>query len=113
MSALLARIAVVAVVAALAATTVALAATRTIRVGDDWFVRPGSAPTVTVKRNTTVIWRFVGASPHDVEVVHGPVVFSSPTRTSGTYRRRMTRRGTYHLICSIHGEDQRMTLRVR
>jgi len=33
---------------------------------------------------------------------------------SGSYTRRMTRRGTYRIVCKIHGgADQSMTLRVR
>jgi plastocyanin len=91
----------------------ALAATRTIRVGDNYFVRAGSPPSVTVRRGDTVVWRFSGRAPHNVAAIRGPQRFRSPVRTSGTYRRRMTRPGTYSIICEIHGSRQRMTLRVR
>ena len=101
-----------ALVALLAAS--ALAATRSIRVGDNFFVRDGRTPTVTVRRGTTVSWRFVGDSPHNVRVTRGPVRFQSPVKVNGTYRKRMTRRGTYRIVCTIHGaRDQSMTLRVR
>ena len=100
-------------VTAMAATT-AFAATRTVRVGDNYFVRARGVPTVTVKRGDTVKWRFAGREPHNVRATGGPVRFTSPIRRSGTYRRRMTRRGTYTIVCTIHGaRDQRMKLVVR
>ncbi len=103
---------VAALLGALAAT--AVAATRGITVGDNFFVRDGATPTVTVRRGTTVVWRFAGRSPHNVVVTRGPQRFQSPTRLTGQYRRRMTRRGTYTIICTIHGaRDQSMRLRVR
>jgi plastocyanin len=99
-------------IATLAAT--ALAATRSVRVGDNYFVRAKGVPTVTVTRGDRVRWRFVGDDPHNVRVTRGPVRFSSPTKVRGSYSRRMTRRGTYTLICDIHGgRDQRMKLVVR
>jgi plastocyanin len=108
------------VVASLATTLLvalaasALAATRAVRVGDNFFVRERGVPTVTVRRGDTVSWRFAGRSSHNVVATRGPQRFSSPVRSSGTFRRRMTRRGTYTIVCTIHGErDQRMVLRVR
>ncbi len=96
-----------------AGASAALAATKTVRVGDDWFVSARGSHTVAVKRGTTVAWRFVGDAAHNVTVTRGPVRFASPTKADGSYRRRMTRRGTYRIICTIHGDRQRMTLRVR
>lgn len=98
----------------------AVAANRTVLVGDNWFVRDTRArPTVTVDRNDRVrwVWRDTSSS-HNVVVTRGPVRFRSPTRSSGSYPRsmgrRMTTRGTYTLVCTIHGaSDQSMTLRVR
>jgi plastocyanin len=98
--------------AALAAN--ALAERRTVHVGDNWFVRERGVPTVTVERADTVVWRFTGRRRHNVTVRRGPVRFHSPTMRSGTYRRRMNRRGTYIIVCTIHGgRDQRMRLLVR
>ena len=90
----------------------ALAATRTVKVGDNWFVRDSDGtPTVTVKRNDTVKWRFVGDSPHNVKAVSGPSRFGSETMSDGTYTKKMRKRGTYTLICTVHGgDDQRMKL---
>jgi plastocyanin len=99
---------IAALIAGLAATALAR---RTVRVGDNWFVRPSGVPTVTVQRGETVGWRFVGRRRHNVTVRSGPVRFRSPTKRSGTYRRRMTRGGTYVIVCTIHGgRDQRMRL---
>ncbi len=93
----------------------ALAATKTVRVGDNYFVRDtDSTPTVTVRRNDVVRWRFVGRAPHTVTVRRGPVRFDSGDKRSGVYRKRMTRTGTYRIYCRIHGaDDQSMILRVR
>ncbi|HVL96715.1 MAG TPA: plastocyanin/azurin family copper-binding protein [Solirubrobacteraceae bacterium] len=96
---------------ALAAT--ALAATKTVKVGDDWFVRPGKPTSVSVTKNTTVVWKWVGDKPHNVTVTKGPVKFRSTTKASGTYRKKVTRAGTYTLVCTVHGSKQKMTLRVR
>jgi len=96
----------------LAAT--ALAATKSITVGDNYFVRSSGVPTVSVKRNDTVVWRFRGDNPHNVTVRSGPVKFRSSTRSSGTYRKKVTRRGTYRIYCSVHGaSDQSMKLVVK
>jgi plastocyanin len=98
--------------AVLAAT--ALAATKTVKVGDNWFVRSSGVPTVTVQKGDTVRWTWVGDSSHNVVVTKGPAKFRSPIKSSGSYRRKMTRRGTYTIICSIYGKrDQSMKLVVR
>jgi plastocyanin len=87
-------------------------AARTIRLGDDWFVRDGSPTSVSVSRGTVVRWRWTGRNQHNV-VARGPARFQSSLKRSGTFRRKMTRRGRYRIICSIHQPDMRMTLRVR
>lgn len=94
---------------ALAAT--ALAATKTVKIGDNYFVRSKGVPTVTVSLNTTVKWNFSGDSTHNATVSKGPVKFHSPTKSSGSYSKKLTRRGTYTIYCSIHGAgDQKMKL---
>ena len=108
----IALIAAVAVAAAAAAT--AHAATKSVKVGDNWFVKAKGVPTVTVNRGDTVRWQWVGERPHNVRVQSGPVRFASKVQESGTFSRRMTRSGTYTIICVVHGaSDQKMTLRVR
>jgi len=76
----------------------ASSASRTIALKDDYF----SPKSTSVKRGTTVTFRFAGRKAHNVVVTRGPVKFRSPTRTSGTYKRKLTRRGTYSLVCTLH-----------
>ena len=98
--------------AVLAAT--AMAATKSIKVGDDYYVRPSGVPKVTVSKGTTVRWRFAGDNPHTVTVSKGPARFNSGRKTSGRYRKKMRKRGTYTIYCLIHGaSDQKMKLVVK
>ena len=88
----------------------ATSATR-VKVGDNYFVRPSGVPTVTVSKGTRVKWVWTGDSRHNVKVVRGPVKFGSSTMSSGTYAKRLRRRGTYTIICTVHGgDDQKMKL---
>jgi len=97
--------------AALAATAVAA---KSIKVGDNYYVRSSGVPKVVVSKGTTVAWRFRGSSPHTVTVSRGPAKFNSGVRSSGTYRKKMRKRGTYTIFCTIHGaSDQKMKLVVK
>lgn len=92
----------------------AIAATKTVKVGDNYFVRSSGVPTVTVKSGDTVKWKWAGDAPHNVTVTRGPARFSSPTKTSGTFSKKVTKKGLYTIVCTIHGgADQSMKLRVR
>lgn len=107
-------VAVAACAAAALAASASSATTRSIKIGDNYFVRSSGVPTVTVTRNTRVTWRWTGDSDHDVRVSSGPIKFHSKIQTSGTYSRLMSRRGTYKLFCEVHGaSDQSMVLRVK
>jgi plastocyanin len=108
-------IALAVVIGSLVAATTAVAATRSVTMGDNWYVRERGVPTVTVRAGDTVVWRNRGDNPHNVIVRRGRPRFRSSVVTPGrTYRRRVTRRGTYLIYCSIHGQgDQSMRLRVR
>jgi len=102
----LALLAALALCAALAVP--ALAATKTVTVGDNFF----KPKTMTVSKNTTVKWVWRGRAPHNVTVKKGPVKFKSTTKTSGSYSKKLTRTGTYRITCTIHpGMDQ--TVKVR
>jgi plastocyanin len=78
-----------------------------VTVGDDFF-RPKS---LSVRRGTRVRWTWRGRDAHNVTVTSGPVRFRSPTQSTGTFSRKLSRRGTYRIVCTIHG--QRMTIKVR
>ena len=92
----------------------AMAATKSIKVGDDYYVRASGVPKVTVTKGTTVRWRFAGDNPHTVTVSRGPVKFNSGMKTSGSYSKKLRKRGTYTIYCTIHGaSDQKMKLIVK
>jgi plastocyanin len=84
------------------------AATTTIRLIDNKF-RPAKK---TLRRGTTVRFQWAGKNPHNVFVFSGPSTFHSPTQTKGTYRKRLTKKGTYQLGCTIHA-GMLLTLKVR
>jgi plastocyanin len=83
------------------------AASRTVRV-DHFAFSPAS---LSVRAGTTVTWRFRDSATHNVTVRRGPARFHSRDIHRGSYSRRLTRRGTYKLICSIH-PDMHQTIRV-
>jgi plastocyanin len=110
------KLIVLAVVAAVSAifAAQALAASRSVKIGDNYFVRPSGVPTVTVKKGTKVVWRFQGHSVHTVVVSSGPAKFRSSVKSSGTFAKTLTKKGTYRIFCSIHGAaDQSMKLVVK
>ena len=55
-----------AITTAAAVAVPALAATKSVKVGDNYYVRSSGVPTVTVKKNDTVKWNFAGNRPHNV-----------------------------------------------
>jgi len=107
---------VLALAAALTASLAAAApAPRTVKVGDNWLYRSSPrVPTITVKRNTTIKFKFVGDDPHNVLGYRGGTKkFGSPIKSSGYYSRRLTTTGTWKILCDIHGAyDQSMKIKV-
>ena len=93
----------------------AFAGTKTVKVGDNFFVRDGGRPTVTISKGSTLkfVWR--GHVPHNVVKKKGPGGgFRSSVRTGGSYSHKFTRGGTYTLYCTIHGlSDMGLTVKVR
>jgi plastocyanin len=110
MGKLLAVIAAGATAAALAVP--AVAATKNVRVDDDYFVKSGSRPTVSVSKNDTVKWVWRGDVVHNVFATKGPQKFHSKTIAKGSYARKMTVRGTYLIVCTIHS-GMEMNLKVK
>jgi plastocyanin len=87
----------------------AFAATKTVRVDDDFF----SPRTVTVKKNDTIRWRWVGENPHNVKSTSGPAkINSGAPKVRDTYSKKMTRKGTYKVVCVVHPK-MTGTIRVR
>jgi plastocyanin len=96
------------------AVTPALAATKKLKVGDNYFVRSSGVPSVTVSKGTKVTWVWKGKSQHNVTVSKGPSKFRSSTKTSGRFSKTINTAGTYRIICTVHGAgDQSMKLVVR
>ncbi len=99
----------VAVVVAGALAVPALAATKTVQVKDNKFV----ASAITVKKGTTVKWVWKGKAPHDVTVSKGPAKFKTSPKTSGSFSKKLTKAGTYTIVCTIHAPGMKMTVKVR
>jgi Tol biopolymer transport system component len=89
-----------------------LAAPR-ISILDNAFVRGREGPRLTVRPGTIVTWRWRGQSSHNVTVRSGPARFRSPTRSRGVFARRLTRVGTYRIVCALHSPGMGMTVVVR
>jgi plastocyanin len=107
------RLLPIALILTLVVAAPAAAKTRNVKIGDDYYVKAGTRPTVKVTRGTTVKWNWTGSRQHNVVVQSGPVSFQSALKRSGSYRRKMRRAGTYKIVCSIHAPDMAMTLKVR
>ena len=91
----------------------AAAKTRGVKIGDDFFVRNSGVPTVSVKKGTIVKWNWTGHDQHNVVAQRGPSSFQSPLKKTGSFKKKMKKKGTYTIVCSIHAPDMRMKLRVK
>jgi plastocyanin len=86
-----------------------------VRVGDDYF---SPARLLKVPRNTTVVWkwRVVNGNTHDVYLKSKPKgvkrFHSEPATADFTFKRKLTVKGTYSVICTFH-EDMTMKITVR
>jgi plastocyanin len=96
-------------VAAGALAIPALAATTSVQVKDNKFV----AKSITVSKGTTVKWVWKGKAPHNVKVTKGPAKFSSTTQVKGSFSKKLTKKGTYTILCTVHAPDMKMTIRVK
>jgi plastocyanin len=103
----------VGLVGAVVVAAPALSKDKSVEVDDNYFVHKGAPSTVTVRKGTKVEWEWEGHNPHNVTVARGPVKFHSKTKSSGSFTKRLTRKGTYTIICTIHSPKMRMTLKVK
>ncbi len=85
--------------------------TRKITVADDFY-----APTkVTVNRGTTIkwVWSDGNVNSHDVKLKSGPSgvkkFHSDAAASQFTYKQRLTKPGTYKVLCTLH---EGMTLKI-
>jgi plastocyanin len=93
--------------AASALVTVA-ARTATVKVVDHEFV-PSK---LSVKAGTTVKWVWGGRSRHNARAAKGPVTFDSGLKLTGTYSRKLTKKGSYLVVCDPHLPHMKMTIKV-
>jgi plastocyanin len=100
--------------AVLAAT--ALAATKSVKVGDNYYVRSSGVPTVTVTKGDKLKFNYSGDNSHNAVGV-GIKLGSqcSRIRSSGSCTSNaLNKRGTFRIYCSVHGKsDQSMRVRVK
>jgi plastocyanin len=84
---------------------------RTVKVGDYFFVKDSNhTNTVHVAKGTLVKWKFVGSTDHNVTVESGPAKFHSKDMSSGIYKKKVTRAGTYLIECTIHGFKMKLVV---
>jgi plastocyanin len=102
----------IAVLSAVLATQ-AFAKTRTVKVGDDYFLHRGKPPTITIHKGQRVKWRWVGSDSHNVSTIKGPKSFHSKLQRGGTYSHKFKKAGTYKIVCTIHAPDMAMTIKVK
>jgi plastocyanin len=79
----------------------AAAPTKTVKLKDDFF-----APSaLTVKRGTTVRFKWAGINPHNVKKASGPggrFASRSTWRRGVNFSKRFEKLGTYRLVCTLH-----------
>jgi plastocyanin len=71
--------------------------------------------TISVNNGTKVTWAWTAGSgiKHDVSVKSGPVKFHSKKQSKGTFSFTFKKKGTYHLICTIHPTLMKETIVVK
>lgn len=94
---------------AAAAVVAHTAAVKDVAVRDDFF----SPKAVTVSKGAKVRWGWKGKSVHNVSVTSGPAKFRSDFKTSGSYTRKLTKKGTYRILCTVHAPSMKMTIKVK
>lgn len=92
-----------------------LAKRKTIKLYDNYYL-PFE---VKVATGTTVTWKWpddVAIDVHDVKLKKAPKGVkrfqSEPASTGYTFKRKLTVKGTYYVICTLH-EEMTMTIKVR
>ena len=87
---------------------------KTVKVGDNFY----SPRKLTVPRNSTIKWAWLSdnSETHDVYLSKGPGgvkrFHSEPAATDYSYAKKLTRKGTYSVICTFH-ENMKQKITVR
>jgi plastocyanin len=100
--------------ALVAAAPAAAPKPRTVEIADNYY-----APAkLTVPKDTRVTWRWPdeAGDVHDVKLKKGPAgvkrFHSEPASSGVTFKRKLTRAGTYRIVCTLH-EEMKMTITVK
>jgi plastocyanin len=103
-----------ALLGAIAAT--ALAATKSVKVGDNYFVKSSGVPTVSIRKGDRLKFNFAGSRMHNAVGV-GISLGSSckKFRDHGSCTSSvLKKKGTFTIYCAVHGKsDQSMKVRIR
>lgn len=92
----------------------ALAATKKVTVGDDYFVNKSGNHRVTIDKGDKVkwVWRSANKHKHNAYQTEGPGHFHTPThRKTGSFSHKFTKTGTYRFICTY--ETMKLTVKVK
>jgi len=87
---------------------------KTVRIFDNYY-EPAK---LTVPRRSVIVWKWpvTTGDAHDVTLDKGPKgvrTFQSEVAASDyTFKRRLTKKGRYHIICTLH-EEMTMDITVR
>ncbi len=101
---------VAALIAVPAVSAVASPPTKKVKIGN-FFFKPKK---MTIRKGTKVTWTWASAGiKHNVSVKRGPVKFHSGKKSKGTYSFTFKKKGTYHLICTIHPTLMKETVVVK
>jgi plastocyanin len=98
-----------------AVTARAAHAPKSVQVAD-FFLAPGN---LTVKKDTLVTWKWSAdnTDTHDVKLKKAPAGVkkwsSAIAATDYTFKRRLTKRGKYVVICSLHPDTMEQKITVR
>jgi plastocyanin len=89
--------------------------TRNVSVNDNYY----GPSKLTVHVGDTVNWRWSEQETdvHDVALKTGPKgvkkFASEPLAAGETFKRKLTKAGTYKIICTFHEEEMKMTITVK
>jgi len=86
----------------------AIAATKTTKLQDDFFVKGK----LTIKKGDTVVWKWKTDDEHTVTEVHGRWGSMNP-KTKGTVKHKFTKRGKFTVYCLVHPTIMRQKVVVK
>ena len=88
---------------------------KTVEIGDNYY----SPTKLTVNKGSTITWKWPDTTgdTHDVTLQKGPKgVKKFASEQAGSfysYKRKLTVAGEYKIICTLHEQEMKMTIRVR